>query len=418
MERAATLLICLAAGGVLSPSPAHAQRKSGILVLKLEAEGLPDELATALDDAVRTGVRRSKKGKLLPAPALDFSGMQMAAGCLDDGADCLLAMGRPLGAKSVIRVAMSGNLQKATFTFTLVGLTKGRVQTYEAKLEDLDEESAEELTWHTLAVLGARPPPLTGSIDLLMANNIGGLEGAEYFLDDNKVPKSALNSVSPGRHRLEVHQRGFETFIWIGEVKRGRNEQVRVELKPKAAVAYDPPPPAGDGSPVETPEVNVPPPSIDPPPPPSPAITITTTPEQAPIIYTFVVGGAAVAAAGVGVAFVVMGQSAKSALQTLRDAGTPNYQACTGAKDGDGNEPAERIERSDPRCDPFRKDLDKLDRSTIGNLAGFITAGVLAAGAVGIFFLERSAGEEVSTDVAFGVAPMPGGGAVSMTLDF
>ncbi len=386
-------------GALAGASGAHAAKKEGaILILKLESEGLAPELVTVLDEAVRTGVRRAKKGRVLPAPALDFSGMQMAAGCLDDSADCLLSMGRPLNATRVIRVVMSGNNEHATFTITVVGMKKGRAQTYEAKLDDLGPESKEELTWHTLAALGIKQPPLEGGIELFMASSIGSLEGAEYFLDDKKVPRSALESLAPGAHRVEVHQKGFETFIWIGEIKKGRTEQVRVEFKPRqsTAVAVGPPdePPPGSWRRHD----DLPPPAGESPP---PSLRVATT-HEAPIIYTFVVGGAAVVAAGVAVAFLVIGKNAHDALVPHKD--DPNYSQCT-------------EDRSLPECEPFQPHLDRLHSATIGNFAGFITAGVLAAGAVGVFFLEKNA-EVEGHDVAFGVAPTDGGAAASMSMRF
>jgi hypothetical protein len=258
-------LFASTSAALFASTSAIAQRKGGILVLKLEAETLPSELAATFDEAIRDGVRKSKKAKLLAAPALDFGGMQMAAGCIDDGAECLASMGRPLNAERVLRVVMTGSAQAATFTFTQVQVKrpKLRPQVYEAKLTGLSADSKEELTWHTMTALGAKPPVLGGSIELSAAAGSGSLEGAEYFLDDKKVPKSALESVAPGNHRLEVHQRGYETFIWMGEVKKGRAEKVRVDLKSKGAVAYDPPPPPSLDA---TPPVSPPPPSEEEPP--------------------------------------------------------------------------------------------------------------------------------------------------------
>ena len=425
-----TLAISLVLGALFASASASAQRKVGILVLKLEADALSPELANVLDEAIRNGVKKSKKVKLLPSPALDFGGMQMAAGCLDDGAECLASMGRPLNADKVMRVVMSGTAQQATFTFTqvLVKRPKLRPQVYEAKLTDIAAESKEELTWHTMTALGARPPVLGGSIELSLTGN-GTLEGAEYFLDDKKVPKSALESVAPGNHRLEVHQRGYETFIWMGEVKKGRAEQVRVDLKQKGALAYDPPPPPPVDAtpPVSPPPPDVEPPSIaqvDPPPPPPPITSVTTTPEEGggKIVYTFVLGGAAVAAAAVGLAFTVIGLNAQAALKDR--AGLENYHACTGATLVDDNgQPVSPqptpLDKNSADCASFQPYTDRLDTATIGHRAGYISAGVLAAGAIVVFFLERASGEPAtSSDVAFGVAPTDGGGEASMLLRF
>jgi hypothetical protein len=421
-----TLALSLVLGAVLASTAASAQKKGGtLLVLKLEAEALPADLATALDEAIREGVKKSKRAKLLAAPALDFGGMQMAAGCFDDGADCLAQMGRPLNAERVMRVVMTGTAKDATFTFTIVSVRKkGRPQTYEAKLSDLKPDSAEELSWHTETALGGKPAVLGGSIVLMMGSSIGSLEGAEYFLDDNKVPKSQLDAIVPGNHRLEVHQKGFETFIWIGEIKKGRAEQVKVELKPKGSLAYDPPPPS-EG--LVTPPVSPPPPEVETPevsaePPPPPITAVTTEKEgEGKIVYTFVIGGAAVIAAAVGVAFSVIGLKAQSALKERSN--LENYHACTGATLVDDNgqpvnpQPAS-LDKDSTACAAFQPYTDRLETATIGHRAGYISAGVLAVGAIAVYFLERSSGESTETGVAFGVAPTDGGAEASMMMRF
>jgi hypothetical protein len=164
---------------------------------------------------------------------------------------------------------------------------------------------------------------------------------------------------------------------------------------------------------------------VEPPPPPPPPITsVTTTPDGGggKIIYTFVIGGAAVVAAAVGLAFTVLGLNAQAALKER--ARIENYHACTGATLVDDNmQPVSPqptpLDKDSPECAAFQPYTDRLDTATIGHRAGYISAGVLAAGAIVVFFLERASGDpEPTSDVAFGVAPVDGGAEASMLLRF
>lgn len=384
-------------------TPALADARGGILVLKLEHEGLAPDVVEALEDGLRAGVRRAKRGKLLSAPALDFSGMQLAAGCLDDGPECLANMGRPLGATRVVRAQLSGDQARGKLTITVVMVRGQKRKIYEATLTEIGADTRTEVAWHASKALGAKPPPLQGGIALLMGSSIGTLEGAEIFLDDKKVPRSALESLSPGNHRLEVHQRGFDTFIWIGDVKPGRQTEVRVELKPTQVTAATPPPEPPPPM-VETPPVT-PPPRAAPPP---PVTTVVTTPDDPqPIFYTFFVGAAAVLAAGTGTVFAVMAQESLNSLEAMEEEhGNAVYSSCL-------------LDKPDtPLCNDLNDLEDRRRLGQVGSAAAFITAGALGAAAITVFFIEWTLDDEPEMDVAFGIAPTDGGASAGMSLAF
>lgn len=384
-------------------TPGLAEARGGILVLKLEQEGLPPAVVEALQQGLRAGVRRARRGRLLSPPALDFAGMQLTAGCVDDGPACLATMGRPIGASRVVRTQLVGDQARSELTITVVMVRNQRRRVYQAELTDITADSRAEVAWHASKALGGKPPPLQGGIALLMGSSIGTLEGAEFFLDDKKVSRAALEKLSPGNHRLEVHQRGFETFIWIGDVKPGRQSEVRVELKPTKVATASPPPPPPPA--VETPPVSPPPPAAVPPP---PSNTVVTGPNDSqPIFYTFFVGGAAVLAAGTGVVFAVIGKESNDKLHELEEEnGEGLYSGCV-------------TEKPDTElCNEVNRYEDRRRLGEVGNYAAFITAGVLAATAVTVFFIEWSAGDESSMDVAVGLAPTDGGAAAGMTVSF
>ena len=69
-------------------------------------------------------------------------------------------------------------------------------------------------------------------------------------------------------------------------------------------------------------------------------------------------------------------------------------------------------------CAEFQPYYDRLQSSTVGHRAAYITAGVLAAGAIVAFFLERNDDPDATADVAFGVGPTDGGAEASMSIGF
>jgi hypothetical protein len=371
--------------------PTLAEAKS-LLIMKLEPGTLDAELVKVLDDAVRVGARKAKKGKVLPAPALDFAGMQLAAGCLDEGTECISAIGKTIGAERVLRVVPSGAAARLTLEFTLVEVKTAKASAYEAKLEEVTAESRVEVEWHAMIALGAKPPPLEGRIALLMGTSIGSLEGAELFLDDKKVPRSSLDSVPAGWHRLEVHQQGFETFIWQETVKAGRVVEVRVAFTPRT-VAEAPPPP---------------PPSVDlaPAPPPPPAAVVATTPDVgSPIVYTFVLGGAAIASGIAGTVLAAMGQMAENRLHDRAMNRAAEYVECvTGAAPS-----------SLDLCREIEKDSDLLKPAQYGSWVSFAAAGAFAIGAVVAFFFEWDSGER---EVTVGLLPGPNEANATLSVRF
>ena len=379
-----TLAVRLSVALLLS-APALAEAQS-LLVLRVEHDKLDAGLSRQIDGWVRDEAKKSlPKVVLLPPPALDFPDMQMAAGCADDSPACLASIGRTLGASQVLRVQVFGAPKKAELRVALVQVQASRGAVQSEILEDVGEASEAELRYHVAKALGAKPAPLTGKITLVAEP--GALDGAELFLDDKKVPRGALAKVEAGKHRLDVHQRDHEAFIWIGEVKGGRETVVQVELVPKrpappVAVAVPPPverrPDAPSAAAAGAPE--------------GPAAQVFTPgPEEdeGGRVYTWVLAGSAAVAAGAG---VVLGLRVLSQEDQVVREGLD----CPGADyDAAG-------------CASGRR------TALFTNLA-WGAAGGLAVGAVLAYFLE-DAGDDQAVDL--GVAPTSGGAHATFRLRF
>ncbi len=374
--------------------------KPAVLVLELETQGLPDGVGEALDAAMRAEVAEilGSERSLLPKPALDFDGMKLAAGCTDEGVGCLVVIGRTLGAAQVLQAVLAGSTERARASFTLVEVETEEVRRSAAELTSVDAASAAELRVHVAAAFGVRREPPTGAIVLSATVDLGG---AELLLDDKKIPPSLLSRVPPGEHRLELRKSGYETFIWVGAVRPGRPTQVAVNLtlSPVATRGMPPIP----GAPVDVA------------PPPDPAPGRAPAPPASGRLWTWVLGGAAVVAAGVGTAFGLRVMALESDLTEASarlSAACNDDPTCVQTRSGEQTTVC-AFEEASRDCDAASS------AATISTLA-WVAAGGLAVGAVTAWFLEAPPDEPPAArvEVTAGVAPLPGGGAASVQLRF
>jgi hypothetical protein len=407
---------CALAVGLASGT---ARAEQGVLVLSLEHEGLPAAIVKVLDAAVRDEVKASlPQYALLPPPALDLNEMQLAAGCVDASPTCLSSIGRTLGAARVVRVTTQGTAQRLKVKVLVVRTQSRKATSYDGELVGVDAESGPELRWHVAKGLGRDPGPLSGGIELYTASKVGALEGAEVFLDDTRVTPAALAALAPGKHRVAVHQQGFETFIWLGQVRPGRATRVGVVFEPKRVAAATPPPPAPPPAAAPPPPPTVtrpppvasapppgPPPAAAPPPPPAtpPPGVVTPGPARGPrLLFTWVFAAGAVVAGSAGTIFAVQTQQAE---REVNDAPLACYDETA-------------VDWDHPTCQRGRS-------RELMQFVAWGATGAFAAAAVAAFFLEdgpelfsqtRDGGEGATVRV--GVAPGPDGVAAGLRVDF
>lgn len=325
---------------VLLPSLAGAAPEpKTLLLLPLEHPDLPDEVAKALDQALRAEVEKAlPKLELMPAPKLDFPAMRLAAGCADDGPACLTSIAKELGAGRVLRAQLQGSAKKATFRLTFVRAQTGKAETLPtAEMRELAVESAPELRFHVARAFGGKPAPLLGSLELVVSGRDTSLEGAEYFLDDEKVAARALQKVAPGDHRLSVHRQGYESVIWMGEVLPGRKTSVKIEWK-AAATPPPPPPVVAVTPPIEPsggpPKVTLNPPPPAAPPPVAPPVEARVEP-QPRLMFTWIfASGALVAGATWGVLGAQVLDRERQATDQMLDCagGDQDKDTCSGGR--------------------------------------------------------------------------------------
>ncbi len=385
---------------------ADAASARGVLVLPMDYEGLPEATLKVLNQALRAEAKRSLKAKLLPTPALSLPDLQVAAGCAGASVTCLGKIGRILRATWVVQAQIRGSAQNLRVQVQWVDTRNGKSGSADLSMQNVDADSATEFRWRVARALGRDPGPLTGAINLRTVSKSGSLRGAELLVDDRPVSAVALKTLAPGEHRIEVRQRGFETFIWMGKVRGGRTTHVAVDFRPKTA------PPAVPSTPaISTPPIAAagpsdsarPGPTAAPTPPgpeaaPSAGVQTSPSADSGPrLVYTWIFGAGALVAAGAGTVLAVQTNKLN---QDVND-DTPLF--CKASTDPDWNSDTCRKGRS---------------RQT----AQFVTwglVGALGVGAVVAFFLEDGpsvlSGED---DVAVGFGPTSGGVAGSLRVRF
>lgn len=174
--------------------------------------------------------------------------------------------------------------------------------------------------------------------------------------DIGSSPASA--TIAPGSHKVTIAAPGFDPYERAFAMSATRSMELTVSLRASAVVAVKQPDPVKPADPVKPPDAREP--DLTPPPPPA-LIVDTPTPAPRKRLFTWVAAGTAGVAAGLGLAFTAVMKGNESQLKMLdpnrtRDQATTLY---TGAY-------------------------------SMGTAAtvSFITAGVAAAAAVVLFFLE------------------------------
>lgn len=344
----------------------EAQVRRSVLVLRLEHSGVIAGRVPSLEKAMRAGIRRAvPRYRLLPAPKIELSALQRAAGCVQDGRACLVRIGRTLNATQVVRVRLDGAPTEVQLEVQGVWTRSGRAIRYEASLGPLDDQSPAELRWHLERAFGRTPPAPVGRIELVSEGAAGILDGVEVRLDDEIIPVGELAAVVAGKRRLEVRQRGFAPFVWEGQVRPGRANRVAVRWGRRAV-----------GAPVNARDIVAP-----------TAVTGTNAGDEGPrFVATWVLGSAAVVAAS---ASIVLGLTV---LKREKDAEAQGLD-CGGKDSRTGT------------CSAGRR------QAALTTVGWAMTAGLAAATATALLLEWRS-----SDPVHLGLAPTNGGASFALRL--
>jgi tetratricopeptide (TPR) repeat protein len=178
------------------------------------------------------------------------------------------------------------------------------------------------------------------------------------------APASA--AITPGTHKVVITAAGFDQYERAFAMSAARSMELTISLRPSAATPpvakVEPTKPTDPVKPAEPVKVSDAPRSATLTPPPEPPLVVSDGPEPAPRkrVFTWAAAGTAAVATGLGVAFGVAMKGAEKALNT----------------------PADRS-----RAEATKLYNDAYGFGTAATIS-FITAGVAAAAAVVLFFLE------------------------------
>jgi len=361
-----------------------------VIVLQLEAPRLPAATVTALEEALRTEVALvlPARAKMLPRPALDYSGLREAAGCVDDGAKCMQSIGKLISATQVFRAVISGTAAQATATFDVVDVSSGKAKTSSGELGDVAPESAAELRVMVALAFGVKRDVPPGTISLYVSSSVGKLEGAEVFVDGVATKPADLGKLVPGKHSVEVRQTGFEPFSWTGLIRAGRDTRVGVTFTPTRVST-----PVASTKPAPATPLAKPAPSAQS----NPALVASAPLSRGP---GYLLPGL------LGAASLVTGVVA--AIHAFRVLGLQDEHNATCAPTMNRPEGCGRIDAPGDDC-TLGVCEDGRTASTLANVF-WIASGTLATGAVTLFIIESS-----QSDGAVSVAPAPGGATLTFT---
>ncbi|MBI4819490.1 MAG: hypothetical protein HY791_24675 [Deltaproteobacteria bacterium] len=347
-------------------------------VLVLEAQGTARARLPAFDQVIRERVS-SSGSKLLPKPALDFEGMKLAAGCLDEGLECLKTIADTIGARTVTltRVDM---VSDAVSVRVLWSDEKRGGGTVSLDFSDTGEATIQDVA-EVVAGLVSKGQVPSGSL-ALAAKDAASLEGAVLTIDGESATLAGLSAVSPGRHRLAIRQSGFREFTWSGSVRPGKSVSIPVELEPEPGHTQQIVASTPGASP--TPEI----PGVEATAPKHEAeiavVSPAIPPESGPSVLGFILLGAATVAGGVAIA------------EGVSVVGTEDDLDAYCAANDCAPDPCEV--RAD-LCDAGEQ------AAALANVA-WILAGAFAVGSVITFVLDTGDEQPISLGVAKGTATL------------
>ncbi|MFO0724663.1 MAG: hypothetical protein U1E65_12850 [Myxococcota bacterium] len=348
------------------PGSAWAQQ---VFALRVEAPGFPDALTKALDKAMRDEINSiiAPKGRLLPTPALDFDGLQKSFGCPADVNPCLVVIARTVSAARIVRVLVSGDVATAKVNVTLVEIG-GKTELASGEITDLMVDTAGDIRPIVAQAFGIHRESPSGGLQLYVASDVGRLEGADLLLDEKKVPAAELTTVKAGKHRLEVRQKGFEPFIWVGAVRPGQETRVGVNLVPiKGADILTQP----------TAVLSKPSPSPSPSPSAPPQIAEVAPPRAGPNYVLPAVLGAVAIGAGI--------------FATIEGVRVNNFESSETQKCN--LDPSKCVPDA---CAAFPDECKDARSAATMATVGWVAAGVLAGGAITAYLIETFAGHSGS----------------------
>lgn len=219
-----------AACAVMTPRPAAAE--TAIAVLGVEAaEGVPDQVTTALTDALRQRVSATKGFRLVPGR--DLIEVKLVFSCPDEAPSCMAQAAKSLGANKLL----FGGVKKGpgdgfVVTLKMLDAAKGQVESW----------TAEQVSRAQATGPGLRGPvqkwfaALTGQAAALSILRIrANVPGASVALDGSAAgvlggDDLVLSGLAPGRHEVMVHKPGYEPFKREVTLSSGETEELDVKL--------------------------------------------------------------------------------------------------------------------------------------------------------------------------------------------
>jgi hypothetical protein len=225
-------------------------------VLGLEpAAGAPENIASALTEALRQRVSSSTNYRLVPGK--DLVEVKLVFSCPDEAPLCMTQAAQSIGSTKII----FGNVQPVGTDAYLVTL-----KLLDAERGTVESWISEQITKSQTAPINLRTPvqkwfaTLTGQALPATLKVTGGVIGASVWIDGTQAglignDGLTLSSVATGHHKLTVSKTGYEKWDRSVTLVSGAIEKVAVQLKaiekpgavpPEAQhVATTPPTPSG-----------------------------------------------------------------------------------------------------------------------------------------------------------------------------
>ena len=207
-----------------------------------ESQATTASLARALTESLRQeAAQHGNRYEVAAGSQRDLSELKLLSSCFDERKDCMLQIGRDLGAQHLVYGRVEKQRSGYTVALRHLDVSRGVLVKQvkdQVSFEDASEQHVRQLAPGMFRELLAIPSDTV----LQVAANVG----VGTVLVDGQVAGELSGGqarlvLAPGRHTVTVRSDGYRSWEGTVQLAEGQTEKLEVGLVPGAAIALTPP---------------------------------------------------------------------------------------------------------------------------------------------------------------------------------
>jgi len=217
-----------------------------ILPLKILSDALEDTYTGKLGKRLETVLRRYSNMETLPVPEGDVLELLLEHDCIEPDLECLATIGKARKVDLVFFATVTSEKKIFTLGYQVVDVKSGEAMKEGNRETKRKAAIMGQLKKIVADAFGEPPPPPPPPVAFSILSPV---LNARVTLDGKTIGMTPLNAkVPPGKYKLSVEKKGYETFSEEIRVKKKRAFRKRVKLRALAVAVTEPVAPVKAGS--------------------------------------------------------------------------------------------------------------------------------------------------------------------------